>query len=219
MYKYDLVIFDLDGTLADTSPGILNSIRYVQAKMGLPEITLAAMYSHVGPPMEESYHRNFALEGEALARAVALHKEYAMRQGYREICLYPGIVQTLQKLRACGLKTAVATLKAQSTAEKIFREYGLFGLFDFIAGTDSAAPKSKAQLISDCLAALHCEKERAVLVGDSAYDAVGAREAGVPFIAVTYGFGFKCADDVAEPFAAVAESAEKIADAVLQMDG
>ena len=55
MNNYKLIIFDLDGTLADTSPGILNSIRYARKMMNLPEITLEQMYSHVGPPMEESY--------------------------------------------------------------------------------------------------------------------------------------------------------------------
>lgn len=64
MKKYKLVIFDMDGTIADTSPGIFNSIRYTEEKMGLPEINYEQMYSHVGPPMEESYNRNFGLTGD-----------------------------------------------------------------------------------------------------------------------------------------------------------
>ena len=73
--KYKLVIFDLDGTLADTSPGILNSIRYTQKKMNLPEISLEKMYSHIGPPMAESYNRNFGLTGDKLQQAINYHKE------------------------------------------------------------------------------------------------------------------------------------------------
>ena len=195
MGRYDLVIFDLDGTIADTSPGILNSIRYVQKQMGLPEITLEQMYSHVGPPMEESYRRNFWLEGEELRRAVELHKEYAVKQGYREIEVYPGIPQLLGRLHEEGVKTAVATLKAQATAEKIFAEFGLSRMFYLVLGTDAAAPKTKAQLLEECLIKLSCAKERAVLVGDSKYDAEGAQQAGIDFIAVTYGFGFKRAAD------------------------
>ena len=194
---YDLVIFDLDGTLADTSPGILNSIRYVQQKMRLPAITKEQMYSHVGPPMEESYRRNFGLEGEELRRAVELHKEYAVKQGYREIEVYPGIPQLLGRLHREGVKTAVATLKAQATAEKIFAEFGLSRMFDLVLGTDAAAPKTKAQLLEECIAKLQCTKARTVLIGDSKYDAEGALQAGIDFIAVTYGFGFKSAADAA----------------------
>ena len=194
---YDLVIFDLDGTLADTSPGILNSIRYVQQKMRLPAITKEQMYSHVGPPMEESYRRNFGLEGEELRRAVELHKEYAVKQGYREIEVYPGIPQLLGRLHEEGVKTAVATLKAQATAEKIFAEFGLSRMFDLVLGTDASAPKTKAQLLEECIAKLQCTKARTVLIGDSKYDAEGALQAGIDFIAVTYGFGFKSAADAA----------------------
>lgn len=74
MSKYKLVIFDMDGTLADTSPGILNSVRYVQRQMNLPEITLEEMYSHVGPPMEESYNRNFGLTGSELKKRLSFIK-------------------------------------------------------------------------------------------------------------------------------------------------
>lgn len=197
MGRYDLVIFDLDGTIADTSPGILNSIRYVQQKMRLPAITKEQMYSHVGPPMEESYRRNFGLEGEELRRAVELHKEYAVKQGFREIEIYPGIPQLLERLHREGVKTAMATLKAQTTADKIFVEFGLSTAFDLVLGTDAAAPKTKAQLLEECLYRLQCAKERAVLVGDSKYDAEGAQQAGIDFIAVTYGFGFKSAADAA----------------------
>lgn len=193
--KYKLVIFDLDGTLADTSPGVINCVRYTQKKMRLPEITKAQLYSHVGPPMEESYNRNFGLTGDKLRQAVEYHKEYAVKQGYRELTVYDGIYELLSGLRVKGIKTAVATLKAQTTAEKIFKEYSLGGLFDVVIGTDSANLKTKAQLLDDCLAAIGIDKLDAVLIGDSSYDAVGAEQAGIDFIAVTYGFGFKSEED------------------------
>lgn len=70
-------------------------------------------------------------------------------------------------------------------------------------GTDASAPKTKAQLLEECLGRLQCAKGRVVLVGDSKYDAEGAQQAGIDFIAVTYGFGFKREADVA-PYAPVA---------------
>lgn len=196
MSKYELIIFDLDGTLADTSPGILNSIRYAQKMMNLPEITLEQMYSHVGPPMEESYHRNFGLTGDELNQAVSFHKEYAMKQGYREIELYKGIPELLDELKKHGYKTAVATLKAHTTALKIFESLNLTDKFDIIKGVDIDNPMTKAQLLEHCIMAIGVAKEKALLIGDSIYDANGAQEVGIDFLGVTYGFGFKTESDL-----------------------
>ena len=198
-----LVIFDMDGTLADTSEGIFNSIRYTQKMMDLPEITYEQMLSHVGPPMEESYHRNFGLTGEKLQQAVKFHKEYAMQKGYRELKVYDGIIDLLNELRKNKIKTAVATLKAQSTAEKIADEY-FSDLFDIIVGADANAPKTKAQMLLECINKTQVKKENAVLVGDSIYDANGAAEAEIDFIAVTYGFGFKSDEQISAEHIAVA---------------
>lgn len=130
MSKYAHIIFGLDGTLEDTSTGIFNSIRYVQKMMKLPPITLKQMYSHVGPPMEESYHRNFGLTGESLHKVIAYHKEYAMKQEYMEIRLYDGIEELLSALKNSGYKTAVATLKSHTTALKIFESLHITSKFD-----------------------------------------------------------------------------------------
>ena len=198
-----LVIFDMDGTLADTSEGIFNSIRYTQKMMDLPEITYEQMLSHVGPPMEESYHRNFGLTGEKLQQAVKFHKEYAMQKGYRKLKVYDGIIDLLNELRKNKIKTAVATLKAQSTAEKIADEY-FSDLFDIIVGADANAPKTKAQMLLECINKTQVKKENADLVGDSIYDANGAAEAEIDFIAVTYGFGFKSDEQISAEHIAVA---------------
>ena len=89
--------------------------------------------------------------------------------------------------------------------------FGLSVAFVLILGTDAAAPKTKAQLLEECLIKLSCAKERAVLVGDSKYDAEGAQQAGIDFIAVTYGFGFKSEAGAVEYFpAAVCRTAEEI---------
>ena len=190
-----LVIFDMDGTLADTSEGIFNSIRYTQKMLNLPEITYAQMLSHVGPPMEESYARNFGLSGESLKKAVQYHKEYAMKKGYRELKVYDGIIDLLEKLRNAGIRTAVATLKAQTTAEKIAKEY-FPDLFDVVIGANQNNPMTKAEMLLKCIDKFQFSKDDAVLVGDSIYDADGAAEAGIDFVAVTYGFGFQPNEDI-----------------------
>lgn len=204
-----LVIFDMDGTLADTSEGIFNSIRYTQKKMNLPEITHEQMLSHVGPPMEESYARNFGLSGERLRKAVQFHKEYAMQQGYRELRVYDGIPELLQGLRSNGIYNAVATLKAQSTADKIAAEY-FSEAFDLVVGADRKNPMTKAEMLIKCMEHFHVKKTDSVLIGDSIYDANGAAIAGIDFIAVTYGFGFHPNEEIQAGHIAVANRPEAL---------
>lgn len=190
MNRYNLVIFDLDGTLADTSPGIYNSIRYVQNMLNLHPITDEQMRSHIGPPMEESYNRNFGLTGDDLKKAVEYHKEYAIKQGYKELKLYDGIAELIDALKLSGIKMAIVTLKAQTTAIKIFDALRLSDKFDIIIGADPAILRTKSQMLEYCMETLRVNKRETVLIGDSRYDAMGAFDAGIDFVAVTYGFGF-----------------------------
>lgn len=194
-----LIIFDMDGTIADTSPGIINSVKYTQKKLQLPEITFEQMLSHVGPPMEESYARNFGLSGEMLKKAVAYHREYSILRGYKEIAIYNGIPELLAMLKKRGFYIAIATLKAQTTAEKILKEFKLDMLFDLVIGTNLECPMSKSQIVNLCINKFSCKKTETILIGDSGYDAVAAAEVGIDFIAVLYGFGFKNESD-AEKF-------------------
>ena len=205
-----LIVFDFDGTIADTSEGIFNSIRYTQKMMGLPEITAEQMRSHVGPPIEESYNRSFGLVRGELKRAIAFHKEYAVKQGYRELRLYDGIIETLERLRSSGYKTAVATLKVQDTVDKILDSFKIKDKFDFVAGITD--PSSKAELVLKCAGQLGCSKSETILIGDSEYDAIGAQNAQVDFIAVTYGFGFKPESDIGYDHISVCGSPKEIAD-------
>ncbi|MGN0614538.1 MAG: HAD family hydrolase [Porcipelethomonas sp.] len=214
MSRYKLVIFDLDGTIADTSPGIFNSVRYVRKMMDLCDITEEQMRSHVGPPMEESYSKNFGLSGDALRQAVEYHKEYALKQGYKEIEIYPGMFELLNELKDNNVKTAIATLKANETAQKIFIDTKLNGMFDFILGSDTSAPMTKAQMIERCVKEFGVEKSECVLIGDSKYDAIGAEEAGIDFIAVTYGFGFKEGMSIDYPNVGIASSCFNIIDLI-----
>lgn len=189
-----LVIFDFDGTIADTSEGIFNSIEYAREKMGLKELTKEQMRSHIGPPMEESYAKNFALSGERLKQAIAYHKEYAMRSGFLEIKLYDGIREMLSYLKERGAVCAIATLKAQETAEKIIKAFGLDRWVDRTEGVQKT-PRKKSEMLLSLLREYSLDRGDAVLVGDSMFDLVSAKEARMDFYAVVYGFGFESKED------------------------
>ena len=196
MLNYQTIIFDLDGTLADTSEGIYNCIRYAQKMMNLPAITDMQMRSHIGPPMHESYERNFHLTGPSLEQAISFHKEYALTKGLYEASLYNGIPQLLSHLKSQGLKLAVATLKHEETAQKMLCFLNIASFFDVICGSLTEIKLTKSQLLGKCIDLCKGERETTLLVGDSSYDALGAQEAGIDFLGVTYGFGFQTATDV-----------------------
>lgn len=196
MKTYRTIIFDLDGTLADTSEGIYNCIRYAQKMMSLPPITDAQMRSHIGPPMQESYERNFHLTGAELERAIGFHKEYALSKGLYEAAVYEGIPQLLSQLKQSGYKLAVATLKYEETAKKMLSFLQVADFFAVICGALADVKLTKAQLLEKCVNLCDGSKDSSLLIGDSSYDALGAQEAGIDFLGVTYGFGFQTADDV-----------------------
>lgn len=198
MKSYKTVIFDFDGTLADTSEGIYNSIRFAQKTMGLGEITAEQMRSHVGPPMAESYKRNFGLDGEELERAVSLHKQYALEKGAFEVSFYNGIDEVLDELKKMGCTVCIATLKFEQTAKKILNHFGKEHFFDIIRGVSASGGETKAELLYSCAELSGAQISECVLIGDSVYDAKGANEAEMDFIGVTYGFGFTNKDEAIE---------------------
>ena len=198
MAKYSTIIFDLDGTLVDTSEGIFNSIRFAQQQLHLPEITPQQMRSHIGPPMQESYNRNFHLTGDALQRAIDLHVQYALTKGLYEVAIYEGIPHVLQTLHQQGFRLAVATLKLEETAQKMLQYLNIAQYFNCICGALKDKHISKKQLLEKCMDICHSTQRTTLLVGDSKYDAQGAAEAGMDFLGVLYGFDFATPTDVAD---------------------
>lgn len=191
MNTYRLIIFDLDGTLADTSEGIYNSIRYTQEKMNLyPPETEEQMRSHIGPPVEESYNRIFGLTGERLQQAAAYHKEYALQKGLYEARLYDGIPELLAQLKP-DHRLAVATLKFEETATRMLTHLGIAHYFDIICGAIPGQHTTKLDTLQRAMQHCNATPDQTLLIGDSQYDAIGAQQAGIDFLAVTYGFGFK----------------------------
>jgi len=192
MSKYQVVLFDLDGTLIDTSQGIFNSVRYAEQKMGFEPIADEDLGRFVGPPPMQSYMINHGASEEAAREATKYHREYGLKYGIYEAEVYPGIAELLGDLKSKGIKLGVCTLKRQDVAEKVLEHFGLLPYFDVVVGIDQQESLTKSGTIDIALQSMQKDdKEYVVLVGDSVYDAEGAAEAGVDFIGVLYGFGLK----------------------------
>lgn len=196
MKKYKCVIFDLDGTLVNTFPGIFNSYQYASGKMGLPSPTEKIVGEAIGAPLKEVFIDRYGLSEEDANEAMKHYRQYYAEHGVLEATHYDGMEDTLKFLKNAGYLLGVATLKKETFAKTILDILGLSQYMDVIVGMDDGDHLTKAEMIKKVLDLLNQEKSKAVLVGDSSYDAIGAKEAGVDFVAVTYGFGFNEIQDV-----------------------
>lgn len=185
--RYETIIFDLDGTLLDTSPGIFNSVRFAESQLGFTPIPDEQLRVFVGPPPKQMYQKVYGVDEETAMKATGFHRQYSREKAIYEATIYPGMEETLKTLKAQGYKLGVATLKGQKIAEKVLQIHGLSGYFDSIVGMDEAETFTKCKTIQ--VAMEQTGTTGAVLmVGDSEYDYIGAQEAKVDFVGAVYGF-------------------------------
>jgi phosphoglycolate phosphatase len=189
-----MIVFDMDGTLADTSPGILNSHRYAHDMMGRSRPSTDVLRSVIGGPLLDTYRSRFIFSETEARAAVQHYRQYYSEKGFLEAELYPDIKEALKELRKNGFYLGVATLKAERFVKKMLENMGIAELFDAIFGMDEADSRTKAQLIEMCMQATGVSKNATTMIGDSIHDFRGAAEIGVKFVGVTYGFGFDSKD-------------------------
>ena len=206
MKNYDVVLFDLDGTLTDPGIGITNSVLYALNKYGIVE-KRENVYRFIGPPLHESFEKYYGFSPEKALEAVEVYREYFAPYGLYENEVYEGIEPLLKNLKKAGKKVLLATSKPEIFAVKILEHFGLAKYFDFIGGAllDSSR-LSKADVIEYVFNSTGLSKENAVMVGDREHDIIGANTCGIDSIGVLYGYGTK--EELA------AQSATYIADSV-----
>lgn len=195
MKKYKAVIFDFDGTLANTYEGIFNSYKYTAQKMKLAEPTYELVDRAIGSSPVEVFETKFGLDKDKSIEATKVYRERYSKNGILEVELYDGMNELLEFLKSNNYYTGIATLKLEEFAIKMTKNLQIYELFDDIRGADSKDKLNKALILKKVLEILNIEPSEAILVGDSLYDANGAKEIGVDFVAVTYGFGFKTIED------------------------
>ena len=188
---YKCVIFDMDGTLVDSYEGIFNAYRWTMEQMRLPFTGDRLVRKAIGAPLPYVFERLCGMENEQVQQAVGYYRAYYGDKGKQECRVYEGMEETLKELKKAGCFLGVATLKKEGFAKEILETCGLLPYFDAVCGMDDADRLTKAELIERCRQAAGTSREETVLVGDSEFDALGAEQAGVAFLAVTYGFGFR----------------------------
>ena len=186
----DPVLFDLDGTLTASGPGILASVRYALTALGEAVPDPDVLGGFVGPPLLDSFQRLCGLTEVRARAAVAAYRESYVARGQFQNSVYDGIPELLMQLREAGRTLAVATSKAEVYAVSILEHFGLAIFFDAVVGTElDGLHTTKAEVIAQALVRLDRSAANAVMVGDRSHDVVGALARGMPCVGALWGYG------------------------------
>lgn len=200
MKSYDIIMFDLDGTLTEPAEGITNSIIYALKKFGIEPPERRELYKFIGPPLIQSFEEFYGFPRDKAELAVKYYREYFAEKGIFENRVFDGIPTLLQKLKEQGKRLIVATSKPQQFAERILQKFNLYCFFDYICGaTMDETRTKKSEVIEYILSRLDgTGRAQIVMVGDREHDIFGATKNGIDSIGVLFGYGSRSELEAAE---------------------
>ncbi len=189
--RYDVILFDLDGTLTDPGLGITNSAKYALERFGVHIEDNRQLYPFVGPPLIDSFMKFYGFSGEQAQTAVVYFREYFRDKGIFENVPYAGVKELLSDLKAAGKTLVVATSKPEVFAKLILDHFDMTAYFTFIAGANLDETRTaKSEVIEYALENIPpVDLSRCVMVGDREHDIFGAKTFGMDSIGVLYGYG------------------------------
>ena len=189
MKNFDTLLFDLDGTLTDSTEGILGCLVYAIERMGfeVPEDT----NKFLGPPIRQSFAEFLGMNGEQVDEAVRIFRERYSDTGLFENRVYDGITGMLERLKSGGKRLMVATSKPQVYAVRIFERFGLAQYFEIVGGAELDGSRDyKDQVIEYVLAkAGITDRSSVLMIGDRRQDVLGAHKTGLKCMGILWGFG------------------------------
>lgn len=189
--RFEAVLFDFDGTLADTSIGVFESVRYALNKLGKPEPDLQTLRRFIGPSLMFGFQTFTGLSEAEAQEAVALYRENYSKGGLYNLTFYDGITELIKSLKEHGICTGLASAKPDVFIQRILEHYNIRHLFDTAQGATLEEKHSdKSGVIQSVLDSFGIQDMRRVLmVGDKCYDIEGAKKVGAVSAGVLFGFG------------------------------
>ncbi len=191
--KYQYILWDMDGTISNTYEGVSRSLMPAFEQYG---IEWEGDYScFIGPPMRESLPQYAGVPADLVEDVIAKFRERYNPIGVYECALFPGVPEALEAFKNAGAVQAVASSKPEERCREILQRFELTELFDDVVGASmDGRIDTKLEVLEEAFRRFRerdprFAKEDCVLIGDTKYDADGAREAGIDCIGVGYGFG------------------------------
>lgn len=212
---YMIVVFDLDGTLLDTSSGIIAAIRRTVSELMMEPLSLDVLRTFIGPPVQDSFARVYGMSKEDANATAAIFRNYYKQSEYLlQARPYDGIYEVCDTLTKSNIPVAVATYKRQDYAEAILNHFGFNKYTKAFYGADFEGKLTKSDIILQCLNDYGIsDASKALMIGDTSYDAIGAQKLQIPFLGVSYGFGFRNKEEIDEyPNIGLAHTAINILD-------
>ena len=189
------ILFDLDGTITDSSKGITQSVQHALKKLGIEENDQAMLRRFIGPPLDESFEKFYGFDKEKALKAVDYYRERYSDKGIYENVLFDGIADMLEGLKSDGYIIALATCKPEIYVPRIL-EY-----FDVAVGSEleGGERRHKNQVIDEVFVRLAAAgladagnlsetKSQSIMIGDRKDDILGAKASGIDSMGVRYGF-------------------------------
>ena len=180
------LLFDLDGTLVDSSKGIANSFQHTFDELKVQQPDAKTIRSFMGPPLISSFKTT--LPDSLVDQAVAIYRQYYHEKGQYESTLFPHITEALTVLKNEGLKLYVTTSKHEPIALQMCQDLEIANYFNGIYGSSSDRVH-KADVIQYALSTNSISNDKALIIGDTKFDLIGGQTIGIKTMAVTWGFG------------------------------
>lgn len=192
--NFDYLLWDLDGTLTASAPGIINCVKYALASFGMNETDEAKLNLFIGPPLTESFKKIYGFDDEKALKALKKYQERYTQKGIYENSLFDGIAETLAGLKSKGKHLIVATAKPEMYMNPILKNYDIAKYFEFAGGADLESGRdSKVQVIEyvikKCALEDEVKADRVLMIGDRNNDIEGAHKNNLPCCACLWGYG------------------------------
>lgn len=187
------ILFDLDGTIINSEEGITKCVQYALKAYGVDEPDLKKLLCFIGPPLDPVFRERYGMTEEEAWEAIEKYRERFDVKGIFECCLYDGVAEVIRSLKQKGYVLALASSKPEMACRRILEHFELLPYFDEVAGsTLDGSISTKEEVLEELghrMEHMQITKDEMCLIGDTKYDAAGAKAFGIRCIGVGYGFG------------------------------
>ncbi len=191
MMKFDFIVFDFDGTIADTRRGVFDSIIYALTFYGYEIPDENVLNSFLGPPLHASFKKTTGCSDKRAEELTAKYRELYRDNAMYRLTLFDGVREMLEEMKAKGIRLAIASSKPEAFFSKLLDYLEITEYFDVVCGASfEAIHNTKSEIIARAMESLGAVKDKTLMVGDRVFDIDGAKENGIKSAGVVFGFDY-----------------------------